>query len=365
MALHRILPLTLALAWAGVGHAEALRIATYDTELGQKGPGVLISKILGDDETVAAVVAVITEARPDVLLLNGFDWDAGNHALSALAARLADAGLDLRYQFAAMPNSGLESGLDLDGNGKLGEARDSQGYGNFTGAGGMAVLSRLPLGEVRDFSAFLWADLPGAIPPEVDGAPFPSAEAAAARRLSSVAHWDVPVETAGGPVHLLAFSATTPVFDGPEDLNGRRNHDEIAFWQRLLDGDLPFAPPAGPVVVIGTVNLDPADGDGRPEAIRALLDDPRFTDPLPASPGGAAAATPGQGGDPGLDTADWDEPVPGNLRVDYVLPDARLRVTGTGVVWPAPDDPFAKTVEAASRHRLVWVDVETDQAASD
>ena len=44
---------------------------------------------------------------------------------------------------------------------------------------------------------------------------------------------------------------------------------------------------------------------------------------------------------------------------------ARLTVTGTGVVWPAPDDPFAKTVEAASRHRLVWVDVETDQAASD
>ena len=60
----------------------------------------------------------------------------------------------------------------------------------------MAVLSRLPLGEVRDFSAFLWADLPGAIPPQVDGQPFPSAEAQAAQRLSSVAHWDVPVETA-------------------------------------------------------------------------------------------------------------------------------------------------------------------------
>ena len=356
---------TLACFAAAAAVADPLRIATYHAELGQKGPGVLISKILKGDRQVTAVVEVIGAAAPDVLVLNGIDWDMGGHALTALADRLAEAGLDYPYRFAALPNAGLESGFDLDGNGRLGEARDAQGYGAFTGAGGMAVLSRLPLGEVRDFSAFLWADLPGAIPPEVDGAPFPSAEAAAARRLSSVAHWDVPVETAGGPVHLLAFSATTPVFDGPEDLNGRRNHDEIAFWQRLLDGDLPFASPDGPVVVIGTANLDPVDGDGRPEAIRALLDDPRFTDPLPASPGGAAAGTPGQNGDPGLDTADWDDPVPGNLRVDYVLPDARLTVTGTGVVWPAPDDPFAKTVEAASRHRLVWVDVETDQAASD
>ncbi|RME14969.1 MAG: endonuclease/exonuclease/phosphatase family protein, partial [Alphaproteobacteria bacterium] len=47
-------------------------------------------------------------------------------------------------------------------------------------------------------------------------------------------------------------------------------------------------------------------------------------------------------------------------RVDYVLPDAGLVVTGSGVVWPAPDDPFAETVARASRHRLVWVDVEIE-----
>lgn len=350
----------LAFLGAGASHAETLRLATYDTELGQKGPGVLISKILKGDDQVVAVVEVIASAAPDVLVLNGIDWDMGGHALDALAERLSDAGIDYPHRFAAMPNSGLESGLDLDGNERLGEARDSHGYGAFTGAGGMAVLSRLPLDEVRDFSAFPWAELPGAIPPEVDGAPFPSAEAAATRRLSSVAHWDIPVITAAGPLHLLAFSATTPVFDGPEDLNGRRNHDEIAFWQRLLDGDLPFAPPEGPVVVLGNANLDPVDGAGRHEAIGALLEDPRLKDPAPTSPGGAAAATPGHQGDPGLDTADWTDPSPGNLRVDYVLPGAALPVTGAGVVWPAPDDPFAKTVEAASRRRLVWVDVALD-----
>ncbi len=328
--------------------------------LARKGPACCIAKILKGDEKVVAVVEVIASVAPDVLVLNGVDWDSGGHALDALAARLSEAGADYPHRFAAMPNAGLESGLDLDGNDRLGEARDLHGYGAFTGAGGMAVLSRLPLGEVRDFSAFLWADLPGAIPPEVDGQPFPSAEAAATRRLSSVAHWHIPVETSQGPLHLLAFYATTPVFDGPEDLNGRRNHDEIVFWQRLLDGDLPFDPPSGPVVLIGGTNLDPVDSDGRQDAIRGLLEDPRFVDPVPASPGGRAAATPGQRGDPRLDTADFRDPVPGNLRVDYVLPGATLEVTGAGVVWPAPDDPFAETVEMASRHRLVWVDVALD-----
>lgn len=344
MALHRILPLTLALAWAGVGHAEALRIATYDTELGQKGPGVLISKILGDDETVAAVVAVITEARPDVLLLNGFDWDAGNHALSALAARLADAGLDLRYQFAAMPNSGLESGLDLDGNGKLGEARDSQGYGNFTGAGGMAVLSRLPVAAVTDFSEMLWRDLPGALLPSYpDGAPFPSGAAQAVQRLSSTGHWAVTLEAESGPLGLLTFRAGPPVFDGPEDRNGRRNHDEIVFWRHWMDGAFGAVPER--FVIAGNANLDPVDSDGRREAIAGLLGDPRLLDTVPA-------------GAKGTDTVDWGEI--GQYRVDYVLPSRGLRVVGAGVHWPEPGTPEHEAAITASRHRMVWVDLELE-----
>ncbi len=349
---------TLALAGANASLAEPLRVATFEVELKRRGPGLLLADILTGDEQVEAVVAVIAAASPDVLLLTGFDHDHEGHALAAFADLLDEAGLNLAHRFSARPNAGLPSGLDLDGNGRLGEARDAQGYGAFTGQGGMAILSRYPLGAVRDFSAFLWADLPGAIPPMVDGRPFPSAEAQAAQRLSSVAHWDVPVITPDGPLHLLAFNATTPVFDGREDINGRRNHDEILFWQRLLDGALPFDPPAGPVVVIGNANLDPTDGDGRREAIRAVLDDSRLQDPQPASIGGAQAANPEHRGDPALDTADWSDPMPGNLRVAYVLPDARLEVSGAGVFWPAPDDPLAEVVETASRHRLVWVDLE-------
>ncbi|MCK0139710.1 endonuclease/exonuclease/phosphatase family protein [Aliiroseovarius sp. F47248L] len=336
-----------------------MRIATYNAEMDRKGPGLLLREILsGKDQQIAAVLSVITAAKPDVLTLQGFDHDMEGHALRAFQTKLADQGHDMPHAFAAMPNSGLATGLDMDGSGRTQEPRDAQGYGRFTGQGGMVVLSRHPLGEARDFSAFLWNDLPGAIPPSQNGAPFPSSEAFVIQRLSSVAHWDVPVLLPDGSnLHLLTFHATTPVFDGDEDRNGRRNHDEITFWQLYLDGALPFPSPEGPVVISGIANLDPADGDGRRNAIARLLRDPRLQDPAPRRTGKIAADDTGQSGDPALDTVDWPEPTPGNLRVSYVLPARNLQVVGSAVFWPADDDPMLDTVNTASRHRLVWVDL--------
>lgn len=306
------------------------------------------------------MVAVIAAARPDVIALQGVDYDLDGAALSALAGALARAGLDYPHRFAGPPNSGRRSGLDLDGDGRADGPRDAQGYGRFTGQGGMAVLSRYPIAveAMRDFTPLLWADLPGATLPEQGGKPFPSAAAQAVQRLSSVAHWDLPVETPQGRLHLLAFHATAPVFDGPEDRNGLRNRDELRLWPLYLDRALGPEPPER-FVLLGDANLDPADGEGRHEAIRALLADPRLQDPRPQSSGAQAAADPGHSGDPALDTVDWEGP--GNLRVDYVLPAAGLKVQGAGVLWPEPsgseDRVGAETVARASRHRLVWVDL--------
>lgn len=347
----------LLVLWAGMAGADPIRFATYHAELSRKGPGLLLADILDRDEQVVAVAEVIVHARPDVLHLAGFDHDYEGHALTAFVALLGEMGLSYPYTYAPRPNAGLPSGVDLDGNGHLGEARDSQGYGRFTGDGGMAVLSRLPLGEARDFSAFLWRDLPGHMAPVEDGAPFPSEEAFAVQRLSSVGHWAVPIQIGARQVEFLVWQGTTPVFDGPEDLNGRRGGDEVRFWQRLLDGALPFAAPARPVVIAGGAGVDPVDGEGRHEAIQALLDDPRLRDPGPTSAGGTAAANPEHAGNPALDTVDYGDPSPGNLRNDYVLVDAGLRVVEAGVMWPAPEDPMAQVVADASRHRLVWVDV--------
>ncbi|MDP1668848.1 endonuclease/exonuclease/phosphatase family protein [Phaeovulum sp.] len=345
--------------------AETLRFATFNADLSRAGPGLLLQDLRrGSSAQVAAVVAIIAATSPDVLLLTGIDWDHDLLALRALEAALAAKGAGYGYLYAPRPNAGMATGFDLDGDGRLGGARDAQGYGRFTGEGGMALLSRLPIlaGEARDFSGFLWRDLPDSL---LSGAGL-SPEIEAALRLSSMGHWDVPLRLpGGGTLHVLAFMATPPVFDGPEDLNGRRNHDEAAFWLRYLEGALPQQPPSAPLVLMGDANLDPVDGEGRPGALRALLAHPSLQDPAPASAGGvAAAAAQGgpnatQAGDPARDTVDWPETGDlGNRRVDYVLPWAAAKVRGSGVVWPAPGAPLAETAEAASRHRLVWVDID-------
>lgn len=318
----------------------------------------------GKAPEVTAAAQILAEIDPDILLLTDVDWDHGLVAGQALAQAFAEVGVVYPHLFALRPNTGLATGLDMDGDGRLGGPRDAQGYGAFAGQGGMLLLSRLPIDEAaaRDFSDLLWQGFPGALLPEVGGAPFPSAEALAAQRLSHTGHWDVPVILPSGTrLHLLAFAATPPVFDGPEDRNGKRNHDEITLWLQYLNGGFGAAP-EGPVVVLGKANLDPVDGEGLHGAMTALLNHPRLQDAAPISPGGALAAmaqggaNEGQQGDPALDTADWSDDGPGNLRVSYVLPDAALTVLSAGVHWPA-DEPDLALANTAGRHRLVWVDV--------
>ncbi len=339
-----------------------MRIATWAAPLSRDGPGLLLRDILsGKDGQVIAVQQVLHHVAPDVLVLTEFDFDLTGVAAAALATMLAADGLDYPYRFALPPNSGQPTGLDMDGNGYLGEARDAQGYGKFSGYGGLLILSRYPIlsDQVVDFSGLLWRDIPGAQMPQRDGQPFPSDAAQAIQRLSTTAHWAVPIDAPGGPLTLLTFAATPPVFDGPEDANGLRNADEVRFWQLYLDGA--FGPPGPAVVIAGNANLDPVDGDGIRGVMATLLADPPLQDPTPRSAGGRAAADQGQTGDPALDTADWPDGAPGNLRVSYVLPAATWNVTGAGVFWPAPDDPDAALLGSdgllAGPHHLVWVDV--------
>jgi hypothetical protein len=317
---------------ASAAAADTLRLATWDASLSRRGPGLLLQDILsGRDAQVEAALRVIAALDADVLLLTGMDWDLDLVALGALADRLADLGVPYPVRLALPPNRGLATGIDLNGDGRLGTPDDAQGWGVFRGQGAMALLSRVPVDAagVADLSGLLWRDLPGAIAP-----PSPP-EVAGVQRLSSGGHWIVPLDLPGDrALTLLAFAATPPVFDGPEDRNGRRNHDEAALWLRLMDGALPEPPPRAPFVILGQANLDPDDAEGRPEALRALLADPRLQDVL--AQGGAAP-----------DTALFDPPL-GGLRLDYVLPSADLTVRGAGVA----------EAGGAGRHRPVWVDID-------
>ena len=299
--------------------AKDLRIAFWNVELTRKGPGLLLRDITrGGDAGIDAVLRGIDGLNADILVLGGIDFDAGGLALAALNERLARP---FAHVQPLRPNTGLPSGFDLDGNGRRDEARDAIGFGTFPGQGGMALLSSLPIetGASRDFNAFLWADLPGTLRPAGMPDSLP---------LSTTGHHDSAVVLPDGRMlHLLTWHATTPAFDGPEDRNGRRNHDETAFWSSLLAGALPFPPPKPPFILIGQANSDPEKGDGLPAAIRALLAHPALQDPLPLA-----------------DTVDYGGTI-GPLRVSYILPSSDLTVTGSGRGAAIGD----------RRHRPIWV----------
>ena len=315
---------------------------------------------------------------PDVLLLNEFDFGPGNDR-AFVTNYLGGA---WKFSFVAPSNTGLATGLDLDGDGVVGgqagtfeRARDSHGFGTFEGQYAMAVLSKheIDAAAVRTFRTFRWKDMPEArLPEHPDGTAFYSEDALDVLRLSSKSHWDVPVRIAGLVFHFLVSHPTPPVFDGPEDRNGARNADEIRFWADYIEGAEYIRDDAGRMgglgpgkhfVIAGDLNSDPVDGDSVPGAARQLTEHPLVNASVtPASAGGAAAAAvqgganDGQRGDPRFDTADFGDRSPGNLRVDYVLPSGGLEIIGAGLYWPVEGEPGAELIDV-SDHRLVWVDV--------
>ncbi|MEM7237572.1 MAG: endonuclease/exonuclease/phosphatase family protein [Pseudomonadota bacterium] len=361
----------------------AIRIAVFNASLARKGAGKLIRDIeTGGDQQVRNVAEIILRVRPDILILNEFDHDPSARALGSFRTLLAAghedlAGITYPHWHHDEVNTGVLSGHDLDGDGRKAEPKDAYGFGRFPGQYGMAVLSRYPLGDVQSYRLFKWAEMPGADRPVIPGgAPYHSGEVWADLRLSSKSHWNVAARLPDGrEVNLLIAHPTPPVFDGPEDLNGRRNADEIRFLIAMLDGADWLRDDAGRAalrpelaIVAGDLNADPEDGEGHKDAISALLSHPELQDPAPESPGATDAARQGGGnrtqtGVAARDTADWkDKNGPGNLRVDYLLPTRRLSVLGSGVFWPTDDDPLARLVRsgrrlASSDHRLVWLDL--------
>lgn len=359
----------VALVFTDCAQAGSIRIATYHPELERKGPGILLRDIFrGEDDQIEAVVANIVQVAPDILLLTAFDYDQQLHGLNAFSDALRQKGLDYPHAFALQPNNGIPTGLDLDGDGWKGEPEDKQGFAEFSGQGGMALLSRYPIlvDQAADFTRLLWSDYRNmAHPGQKQFLPIPSGSEDVLR-LSSSGHWDVPIALPDGKtLRILGFHAGTPAFDTELGTNAARNRDEVEFWTRYLNNDLPFEAPRQDFVLLGDANLDSHDGQGRREAIVELLAHPLLQDPKPTS-NGAVVAAQSQGGanlkqvgDPALDTADWPDDIgPGNLRVDYVLPSANLMVKDAGVHWPIPEDLETSAADNnSSRHALVWVDL--------
>jgi hypothetical protein len=397
--------LCVVLGMAGPASAAKrgeIRFATYNLSLNRPAQGLLREHLAApevDDvyrRQAHNVAEVIQRAHPDVLLINEFDYDPEAARLFAenfLAVSQNGAPAQrYPYWYIAPSNTGIPSGFDLNNNGVVdttpGDGSygdDSFGFGLFPGQYGMVVYSKYPIDtpKVRTFQLFRWRDMPGNLVP----VPFYSPEEQAVLRLSSKSHWDVPINLGRKTVHFLVSHPTPPVFDGPEDRNGRRNHDEIRFWADYLTrarssyiyddrGRRGGLKPGALFVIAGDQNSDPFDGDSYPGAIQQLIEHPLINTRVTPASAGAAEAAALQGGanlthlsDPRFDTADFADSTPGNLRADYVLPRVNLKIVRSGVFWPVRSDPLSRLTGVfdpqwnpvggfpTSDHRLVWADL--------
>ncbi len=434
----------LPLLMAGVfqtGHAQAasVRFATFNASLNRDASGQLLSDLAnpaGADFTSTAgkriqqatnVAEIIQRVNPDVLLVNEFDFDhngtptASSTAMplgysSEAAKRFQDnflssahgnavrgtsSAINFAYRYTPNTNTGLASGFDLNNNGAISGGDDAYGFGNYAGQYGFTIYSKYQIKNVRSFQNFLWKDMPGNLltnDPSAGAnnlASYYSQDEINALRLSSKNHVDITLDIGGQEVHFLAAHPTPPTFDGSEDKNGKRNHDEIRFLADYISGADYMYDDQGnsgglaagaKIVIAGDMNADPLDGDSLNHAINQLLNNPLInTSITPESAGGIAAASypsnngssnDAHNGDPKYDTADFNDFAPGNLRVDYVLPSANLDITGAGVFWPVDSDTASNNNTGelfdlvgtyrdqnlyanlpSSDHKAVWVDV--------
>nr|WP_311774827.1 phytase [Nostoc sp. 2RC] len=378
---------------------NTIRFSQFNASLNRNAGGQLVTDLSTPDNAQAKAVAeIIQRNNPDVLLINEFDYSVEAVELfvqNYLAVSQNGATpVDYPYFYIAPSNTGIASGFDLNNDGKIvttpGEAGygdDALGFGNFPGQFGMLLLSKYPIdtANIRTFQKFLWKDMPDALLPDDAATPeandWYSPEELAILRLSSKSHWDIPIQVNGKTIHVLASHPTPPVFDGPEDRNGKRNHDEIRFWADYITagkgnyiyddaGKTGGIATGSSFVIMGDQNADPLDGDSVDFAIRQLLQNPGInTNVIPSSLGGPQQAAL-QGGvnanhqsNPAFDTADFSDTTPGNLRSDYVLPSADLTIANSGVFWPLNTDPTFSPVGTfpfpSSDHRLVFAEVET------
>jgi endonuclease/exonuclease/phosphatase family metal-dependent hydrolase len=298
-----------------------LKVATFNVSMeaenylprGARGNSQVLIDVLahGEHPQVKNIAAIIQRVRPDILLLNEFDYiedpALGVEAFIKNYLQQPQAGsepIDYPYYYYSTVNTGQPSPYDLDNDGVIsGVGADAWGFGFYPGQYGMVLLSKYPitLDKVRTFQHFKWQDMPGhLVTTKADGSPWYSREAWQQFPLSSKAHWDIPVQVAETTIHILASHPTPPVFDGPENRNGKRNHDEIRFWTDYLtpeqsgyiyddQGNKGGLPADSRFVVLGDLNASAeGEGDALLAGITTLVQHSKVNnDLIPTSPGGA------------------------------------------------------------------------------
>lgn len=354
---------------------EALNYAKRTNGKVSKVTGGELNKALkSDHQQIKNIAEIIQRVNPDILLLNEFDYSPDGEEVQLFIneylnkAQHGQSKIHFPYYYQASVNTGVKTPFDLNKDNKIESPADTYGFGHFPGHFGMVLLSKYPINEsqIRTFQTFKWKDMPDALQPKdpKSGAPWYSDEAWQGFRLSSKSHWDVPVTINNKQIHILASHPTPPVFDGPEDRNGKRNHDEIRFWHDYISSNdnayiyddkkqYGGLKANSPFVILGDLNASATEGDAINSSIAALLNHENVQDAVPNSKGAKMHSI-----DNPLashHTAYW------RMRADYVLPSKiGFNIINSGVFWPEKDSKeyrLIKDRQASSDHRMVWLDL--------
>ncbi|WP_166114216.1 endonuclease/exonuclease/phosphatase family protein [Pseudoalteromonas sp. Z9A5] len=363
--------------------SDSLRVATFNVSMDAtnhtpKGEQVksdaLVNALKSNNQQIKNIAEIIQRVRPDIILLNEFDFvpkeqgvEYFNKHYLNVSQQKQDA-INYPYFYIAPVNTGLATEFDLDNDGKKnGVMGDAQGFGFFEGHYGMAVLSKFPIDfdKIRTLQTFKYKDMPNAQMPLMPktGENWYNEQEWQALRLSSKSFWDLPVTVNNKTIHVLASHPTPPVFDGEENRNGKRNHDEVRLIADYVananyiyddQGKKGGLKADSRFVILGDLNAAPEGDKARTNTTDQILKNPLINASFTPKSTGAkeqySSVPYGQNY-----SANWQ------ARVDYVLPsNYGLKIKNGGVFWPSKTSDEYRLIEdrnASSDHRLVWLDL--------
>ena len=141
-------------------------------------------------------------------------------------------GIDYAYRYTPNTNTGVASGFDLNNDGWW--VATTPSVSAVSPGSWFHHLLRFEIVGVRSFQNFRWKDMPGNLTND------PTASCRISTAPMRSMRFACPQEpwtwSATREVHFLTAHPTPPTFDGAEDRNGKRNHDEIRFWSDYVSG---------------------------------------------------------------------------------------------------------------------------------
>ena len=288
------------------GQRDTVRFSTFNASLNRATAGGLAADLSDPDADTGPVrqahnvAETIQRTRPDVLLVNEFDYDPA--AVDLFRDNFLEVGhdgarpIDYPYAYVAPSNTGhperprpqqqrrRRSGAGGD---------DAFGFGLFPGQYGMVVYSKYPIDTdaVRTFQTFRWADMPGALLPDDPATPAPADWYSAGRARGLPALVQVALgradrdrrrdralpRLAPDAAHLRRpRGPQRPAQPRRDPLLGRLRRPDRKRAAYVYDDE---GGTAGwrrgePFVIAGDQNADPVDGDSVDHAIDQLLQPP-------------------------------------------------------------------------------------------